>query len=80
MATAKIAVTLDELLLEQLDQLVAKNVFPNRSRAVQQAVQEKIDRINKMRLARECAKLDPEFEQAMAEEGLSAEIEEWPEY
>ena len=68
MATAKITVTLDAMLLEQLDELVAKKVFPNRSSAVQQAVREKIDRINKMRLARECAKLNPEFEQAMAED------------
>ena len=66
--------------LSNLDRLVANNVFPNRSRAVQQAVQEKIDRINKVRLSRECAKLYPQFEQTMAEEGLSAEIEEWPEY
>lgn len=80
MATAKITVTLDAMLLEQLDLLVAKKVFPNCSRAVQQAVREKIDRINKVRLSRECAKLYPQFEQTMAEEGLSAEIEEWPEY
>jgi hypothetical protein len=31
-------------------------------------------------LARECAKLDPAFERAMAEEGMSAEVTEWPEY
>lgn len=31
-------------------------------------------------LARECAKLDPEFEKAIAEEGLSVELNEWPEY
>ena len=32
------------------------------------------------RLAKECAKLDPEYEQKMAEEGFSSEIEKWPEY
>jgi predicted transcriptional regulator len=32
------------------------------------------------RLARECAKLDRKFEQSMAEEGLSVEVGEWPEY
>jgi len=29
---------------------------------------------------KECAKLDPDFEQSIAEEGFSAEMEEWPEY
>ena len=37
-------------------------------------------RIEKTRLARECAKLDPEFEQSLSEEGVSAELEEWPDY
>jgi len=32
------------------------------------------------RLVRESAKLDPAFEQAMAEEGMSRELAEWPEY
>jgi len=32
------------------------------------------------RLAQECAKLDPEFEQALAEEGMTTELAEWPEY
>jgi hypothetical protein len=39
-----------------------------------------MDSIQKSRLARECDKLDPEFEQSMAEEGISMELEEWPEY
>jgi hypothetical protein len=55
-------------------------VFPNRSRAIQEAVQEKLDRLERSRLAQECAKLDPDFEKAMAEEGLSEELSAWPEY
>jgi hypothetical protein len=31
-------------------------------------------------LARECAKLDPEFEKALADEGLDADLRGWPEY
>ena len=38
-----------------------------------------IDR-EKKRLARECAKLDPEYEAALAEEGMGSEAEQWPEY
>ena len=35
------------------------------------AVREKLARVDRSRLARECAKLDPKFERALAEEGLS---------
>jgi hypothetical protein len=41
---------------------------------------EKLARIEKSRLAREFAKLDPAFEKALAEEGLSQDLSEWPEY
>jgi len=80
MSTAKVAITLDENILRQLDRLVKNRVFENRSRAIQEAVREKLSRLERGRLARECAKLDRKFEQAMAEEGLSVEVEEWPEY
>ena len=32
------------------------------------------------RLARECAKLAPDFEKNMAEEGIAEDGTEWPEY
>ena len=80
MSTTKVAITLDENILRQLDRLVKNRVFENRSRAIQEAVREKLSRLERDRLARECAKLDRKFEQAMAEEGLSVEVEEWPEY
>jgi len=80
MATAKIAVSIEQDTLKQLDHLVAQGVFPNRSRAIQMAVQERLERLSRNRLARECAKLDPAFEAQMADEGLAAEVEQWPEY
>jgi len=80
MAASKIAITIDKKLLKQLDNLVNSQVFPNRSKAIQEAVEEKLKRIEKTRLSRECAKLDPKYEQALAEEGFSMELEEWPEY
>ena len=80
MSTAKIAITIEEDLLGKLDRLVSAKVFPNRSKAIQEAIQEKLSRLNRSRLARECAKLDPKFEKALAEEGLSRDIAEWPEY
>ena len=80
MPTTKVAISLDERVLERLDALVEERVFPNRSRAIQQAVEEKLARLERGRLARECAKLDPDFEVSLAEEGLSAESGDWPEY
>lgn len=80
MSAAKIAITMEEGLVEQVDRLVRERVYPNRSQAIQDAVADKLRRIDRGRLARECAKLDPKFEQALAEEGMDSEIAEWPEY
>jgi len=54
--------------------MIRENKFPNRSKVIQEALKEKIERMDKERLARECAKLDPEYEQKFAEEGLSSEM------
>ena len=75
-----IAITIDDNTLKRLDILVKSNFFPNRSKAIQEAFSEKVMRIEESRLAHECAKLDPEFEQSIAEEGFSSASEEWPEY
>jgi metal-responsive CopG/Arc/MetJ family transcriptional regulator len=80
MAASKIAITLEKDTLKRLDMLVKSNFFPNRSKAIQEAVAEKLTRMEKSRLAQECAKLDPDFEQSLAEEGFTSELEEWPEY
>ena len=80
MASAKIAITMDEITLHRLDRLVKDRVFPNRSKAIQEAVEEKLERLERNRLARECAKLDQSAEKAMAEEGMEEELEHWPEY
>jgi metal-responsive CopG/Arc/MetJ family transcriptional regulator len=62
MSTAKIAITIEESLLKQVDGLVASRVYPSRSRAIQEAVTDKLQRLERGRLARECAKLDPAVE------------------
>ena len=80
MATTKIASTLDDKTVDRLDHLVKDRVFPNRSKAIQEAVEEKLERLERGRLARECAKLDPEFEKGLAEQGMSQELTQWPEY
>ena len=80
MSASKIAITIDSTLVDELDRLVVENKFPSRSRAIQTAVVEKLKKIRATRLATECSKLNPEFEQNIAEEGLSEELESWPEY
>jgi len=80
MAKAKLAITLDDRLLTEVDQLVKRRIYANRSRIIEEAVEEKLERINRNRLARECAKLDPGLEKSMAEEGMEKELSEWPEY
>ena len=77
MSKSKIAITLSEETVRYLDDLVAGRVFSNRSQAIQQSVDEKIDRLRRNRLAEECAKLDPTAEAELADEGIS---DEWPEY
>lgn len=80
MSVAKITISIDKRLLNRLDVLVQSQIFPSRSQAVQSAVQEKIARLGKTRLAQECAKLDPAEEQALADEGLAAEASQWSPY
>ncbi len=76
----KVAITVNQNTLARVDQLVSQNIYPSRSRAFEEALEEKLKRLDKSRLAKECAKLDPAFEKSLAEEGLSREIDEWPEY
>jgi Arc/MetJ-type ribon-helix-helix transcriptional regulator len=79
MGRAKIAITVDEHALAEIDQLVRQGIFPNRSKAIEDALHDRIARLHRSRLARECAKLDVREEQALAEEGYAGESE-WPEY
>ena len=79
MGRAKIAITVDEHALAEIDQLVAEGVFANRSKAFEAAVQDRLARLNRSRLARECSKLNRTEEQALADEGYVGESE-WPEY
>ncbi len=80
MAKSKIAITLEEDTLARLDALVSQARFPSRSQAIEEAVEEKLSRLARTRLAEECSKLDPSFERALAEEGLTEDVSRWPEY
>ncbi|MEW6265555.1 MAG: ribbon-helix-helix domain-containing protein [Thermodesulfobacteriota bacterium] len=80
MTSAKIAVSLDRKTLKTIDHLVKAGYYPSRSKAIQEALHEQLDRLKHGRLARECAKLDPVFEKSLAEEGLAGDLSGWPEY
>lgn len=80
MSVAKVTISIESNLLKRVDRLVKERVFSNRSQAVQSAVEEKVSRLDKNRLARECAKLNKTEEQSLADLGLASEAEEWLEY
>ena len=79
MSSAKVAISLDPDALKRVDQLVERGLFPSRSKLIQDAVAEKLQRLGRVRLAQECSKLQPLAEQAAAEEFFHDEAE-WPEY
>jgi metal-responsive CopG/Arc/MetJ family transcriptional regulator len=80
MAAERIAITLDTELLNRIDQLVATRQYASRSWVVQEAVREKLKRLDRTSLAKECKKLDSRVEQEIAEQGMSGDVESWPEY
>jgi metal-responsive CopG/Arc/MetJ family transcriptional regulator len=80
MTTTKVAITIDTTLLAQVDDLVTQRVYPNRSKAIQAAVEASVSRVRRTRLARELAKLDPLEEQRLADAGLAQELDTWPAY
>ena len=51
-----------------------KHLFASRSAAIEQALAEKLTKVDRRRLARECAKLDPKAERKLAEEGLDVDV------
>jgi Arc/MetJ-type ribon-helix-helix transcriptional regulator len=80
MPKTKVALTLDTGLLQQVDDLVSRQRFRNRSQAVEAALADKLQRLARTRLARELRKLEPTEEKRLADEGLVDSLESWPEY
>lgn len=74
----KIAVTLDPKTVTDLDRWVREGRYPNRSRALQSAVDLLVERDKRSRLARELKKLDRIEEQVLAEEGIGDAS--WPQF
>jgi metal-responsive CopG/Arc/MetJ family transcriptional regulator len=72
----KIAITIDEKLLAEVDALVSAGVYPNRSQAISLALEEKRDILRQKRFEIESNKLDPQEEREFAEWGG---FEDWTE-
>jgi len=80
MTKAKIAITIEDNLLETLDFLVQNSVFKNRSQAINEALKEKLKKVKKTRLEQECKKLSTQEEQEWADLGLEEDFKEWSQY
>ena len=80
MAASKIAITIEKSILSRIDVLVKENKYPSRSRAIQEMLEGKIQKLERSRLAEECGKLDSSQERELAEEGFRFEVEQWPEF
>jgi metal-responsive CopG/Arc/MetJ family transcriptional regulator len=80
MNASKVAISIDPSLLSNLDRLVRARIFRTRSQAIQIAVREKLGRLEKSRLARECRKLSKKEEREDAELSLARDAKEWPAY
>jgi len=80
MPKTKVALSLDAALVDQIDELVSKRRFRNRSQAVETALSDTLRRLRRTRLAREAAKLNPAEEKRLADEGLADALTTWPEY
>jgi Arc/MetJ-type ribon-helix-helix transcriptional regulator len=80
MPKTKVAVTLDAETVRRVDRLVRDGRYPNRSQAIEAAIAAQLQRLERRRLAEECAKLDPAAERALAEEGFGLDAGAWPEY
>lgn len=80
MSKAKIAITVDETVLSNIDSLVSAGRYPNRSRAFEAAAESELVRVKRTRLALACLELDTGEERKLAEEGLAADAAAWPAY
>jgi Arc/MetJ-type ribon-helix-helix transcriptional regulator len=79
-AKTKIAVTVDAEILTRVDELVKQRAFANRSQAVEGALRDTIERVDRTRLAHACAQLDAYEEAAFADADLAGALDTWPAY
>jgi metal-responsive CopG/Arc/MetJ family transcriptional regulator len=80
MAKLKVAITVDARLLKRVDHLVRIGRAANRSAAIEDALAAAVDRIDRVRLARESVKLLAADERRAIDESLGDDFDRWPAY
>jgi metal-responsive CopG/Arc/MetJ family transcriptional regulator len=80
MVKANIAITIDERMVGGIDRLVRQKAFFNRSQAIETAIQEQRNRMDRCQLALESSQLSSKHEQAMTDEGTREDAKSWPVY
>ena len=70
MPASKIAVTVDEKVIKQMDRLVREGKYKSRSSVIQDALEDKLKERKRTRLIAELSKLDPKEERHLAKEFL----------
>ena len=70
--------TISPLVLNRLDTWVKSKHYASRSEAIEQVVEAQLRYLERTRLAVQCALLDVDEEQAMADMGLAADTATWP--
>jgi Arc/MetJ-type ribon-helix-helix transcriptional regulator len=70
---SKIAIAISPIVLNRLDASVQNEHFASRSDANEQAVEARLQRLERTRLSDQCALLDVDQEQAMADVGFAAD-------
>ena len=78
MNKSKIAITVSPMVLNRLDAWVQSEHFASRSEAIERAVEAQLQRLERTRLAAQCALLTAGDEQALADEGLTRDAAAWP--
>ena len=75
MSKAKIAITIEQDLLREVDRWVQSGEYPSRSRALEASIERlRADRTRHRSLLAELAQLDPDEERRLADEWLPEEI------
>ncbi|HEY6565003.1 MAG TPA: ribbon-helix-helix domain-containing protein [Pirellulaceae bacterium] len=77
MPATKIAISIDSEIVRKIDELVSNARYPSRSKVFQEAVEDKLVRLTRSRLAEQCALLDSAEEQEMADEFSPEELKQW---
>lgn len=77
MKKLKIAVSLDESLVQQLDELVANDTVESRSQFLQLALMQSLKQLRKKAMYEACSKLSASDQVELAELGADEDIAAW---